>query len=38
MPHAESVVLADSAHMPVLEETDRYLAAVEDFLARSEAP
>jgi proline-specific peptidase len=38
IPHAESVVLADSAHMPVIEETDRYLAAVEDFLARSEAP
>jgi proline-specific peptidase len=37
IPHAESVVLADSAHMPILEQTDRYLAVVGDFLARSEA-
>jgi proline iminopeptidase len=35
IPHAREVVFAESSHTPVLEETDRYLAVVRAFLARS---
>ncbi|MGE5690707.1 MAG: alpha/beta fold hydrolase [Pseudomonadota bacterium] len=37
IPHAEAVVLAESSHTPVLEETERYLDAVCAFLYRVEA-
>jgi pimeloyl-ACP methyl ester carboxylesterase len=33
---AREVVLADSSHMPVLEETERYLAVVREFLHETE--
>lgn len=32
IPHAREVVLAESSHTPVLEETERYLQVVRDFL------
>jgi L-proline amide hydrolase len=35
---AEYVVMEESSHTPVLEETDRYLELVGDFLARAERP
>jgi proline-specific peptidase len=34
---AREVVLADSSHTPVLEETDLYLAAISDFMREAEA-
>jgi proline-specific peptidase len=34
---AREVVLANSSHTPVLEETDRYLAALRDFMRAAEA-
>ena len=34
---AREVVLEDSSHMPVLEETERYLAVVREFLHETEA-
>ncbi|MDX6507191.1 MAG: proline iminopeptidase, partial [Gaiellaceae bacterium] len=37
IPHAHEVVFAESSHMPVLEETERYLAAVREFLYAVEA-
>ena len=37
IPHAREVVFADSSHTPVLEETERYLRAVRDFLYAVEA-
>lgn len=37
IPHAREVVFADSSHTPVLEETERYLRAVRDFLYSVEA-
>ena len=37
IPHAREVVFADSSHTPVLEETERYLRAVHDFLYAVEA-
>jgi pimeloyl-ACP methyl ester carboxylesterase len=37
IPHAREVVFADSSHTPVLEETERYLRAVRDFLYEIEA-
>jgi pimeloyl-ACP methyl ester carboxylesterase len=33
----ERVVFDDSSHMPHIEEPDRFLAVVQDFLARCEA-
>jgi L-proline amide hydrolase len=33
---AQHVVMEESSHTPVLEETDRYLELVDDFLARAE--
>ncbi len=36
LPNADEVVLEQSSHTPVLEETDRYLAVVRDFLQRAE--
>ncbi len=36
IPHAESVVLEESSHTPVLEETERYLDVVRDFVSRAE--
>jgi proline-specific peptidase len=35
--HGERVVFEDSSHMPHIEEPDRFLAVVQDFLERSEA-
>ena len=37
IPHAREVVFANSSHTPVLEETERYLRAVRDFLYSVEA-
>jgi pimeloyl-ACP methyl ester carboxylesterase len=37
IPHAREVVFGDSSHTPVLEETERYLRAVRDFLYSVEA-
>jgi pimeloyl-ACP methyl ester carboxylesterase len=37
IPHAREVVFDDSSHTPVLEETERYLAAVRAFLYSVEA-
>ena len=37
IPHAREVVFAESSHTPVLEETERYLRAVRDFLYSVEA-
>jgi pimeloyl-ACP methyl ester carboxylesterase len=37
IPHATDVVLAESSHTPVLEETERYLECVRAFLYRVEA-
>ena len=37
IPHAREVVFADSSHTPVLEETERYLRVVRDFLYAVEA-
>lgn len=37
IPHAREVVFADSSHTPVLEETERYLRTVRDFLYAVEA-
>jgi proline iminopeptidase len=37
IPHAREVVFAESSHTPVLEETERYLGAVRDFLYTVEA-
>ena len=37
IPHAREVVFADSSHTPVLEETERYLRTVRDFLYSIEA-
>jgi pimeloyl-ACP methyl ester carboxylesterase len=37
IPHAREVVLEDSSHTPVLEETERYLAIVGGFLRDVEA-
>jgi len=34
---AQEVVLDESSHMPVLEETERYLAVVRGFLQETEA-
>jgi proline-specific peptidase len=36
VPGSELVIFEKSSHMPQLEETERYLAVVRDFLARSE--
>ncbi len=36
VPGAELVVLEDSSHMPHLEETERYLEAIGDFLRRND--
>ena len=36
LPNVREVVFAESSHMPVLEETDRYLAVVESFLQEAE--
>jgi L-proline amide hydrolase len=36
IPHAREVVLEDSSHTPVLEETDRYLDVVGGFLREVE--
>jgi proline iminopeptidase len=38
IPDAELVVFEESAHMMFIEENDKYLAAVGDFLARRAAP
>jgi proline iminopeptidase len=37
IPHAREVVFANSSHTPVLEETERYLQVVRDFLYAVEA-
>ena len=37
IPHAREVVFAESSHTPVLEETERYLRTVRDFLYTVEA-
>jgi proline-specific peptidase len=37
IPHAREVVFAKSSHTPVLEETERYLRTVRDFLYAVEA-
>jgi pimeloyl-ACP methyl ester carboxylesterase len=37
IPHAREVVFAESSHTPVLEETERYLRTVRDFLYAVEA-
>ena len=37
IPHAREVVFEESAHTPVLEETERYLRTVRDFLYAVEA-
>jgi pimeloyl-ACP methyl ester carboxylesterase len=37
IPHAREVVFADSSHTPVLEETERYLRTVREFLYSVEA-
>jgi pimeloyl-ACP methyl ester carboxylesterase len=37
IPHAREVVFAASSHTPVLEETERYLRTVRDFLYRVES-
>lgn len=37
IPHAREVVFAESSHTPVLEETERYLHVVRDFLYAVEA-
>jgi pimeloyl-ACP methyl ester carboxylesterase len=37
IPHAREVVFAESSHTPVLEETERYLHTVRDFLYGVEA-
>jgi pimeloyl-ACP methyl ester carboxylesterase len=37
IPHAREVVFEESSHTPVLEETERYLQAVRDFLYTVEA-
>ena len=36
IPDAREVVLEASSHTPVLEETDRYLASIRDFMQQSE--
>jgi pimeloyl-ACP methyl ester carboxylesterase len=36
LPDAREVVFEESSHMPVLEESDRYLAVVEAFLRETE--
>lgn len=38
IPHAELVVLAESAHVPYVEGQDAFFAAVRDFLQRTSAP
>jgi proline iminopeptidase len=38
LPNAHELVLEESSHTPVLEETDRYLAAVRTFLADCDPP
>ena len=35
--HGERVVFEDSSHMPHIEEPERFLAVVRDFLERCEA-
>jgi proline-specific peptidase len=37
LPHAREVVFGESSHMPVLEETDRYLQVVGGFLRETES-
>jgi proline iminopeptidase len=37
IPHAREVVLGNSSHTPVLEETERYLGTVSDFFTEVEA-
>jgi pimeloyl-ACP methyl ester carboxylesterase len=37
IPHAREVVFENSSHTPVLEETERYLETVRDFLYAVEA-
>jgi pimeloyl-ACP methyl ester carboxylesterase len=37
IPNAREVVFAESSHTPVLEETERYLRVVRDFLYAVEA-
>jgi proline-specific peptidase len=37
IPHAREIVFAESSHTPVLEETERYLRVVRDFLYAVEA-
>ena len=37
LPNAREVVFEESSHMPVLEESDRYLEVVESFLREAEA-
>ena len=37
IPHARAVVFAESSHTPVLEETERYLRTIRDFLYSVEA-
>jgi len=36
MPGSEMVVFEQSSHVPMLEEQDKYLAVVRDFLTRVE--
>jgi L-proline amide hydrolase len=36
LPNAREVVFEESSHMPVLEESDSYLAVVESFLRETE--
>ena len=35
--HGERVLFEDSSHMPHIEEPERFLEVVEEFLARTEA-
>ena len=36
LPNARGVVFEESSHMPALEESDRYLEVVDDFLRDAE--
>ena len=38
LPNSEMVIFEQSAHMPHLEETERYLQVIRDFLWRVEQP
>jgi pimeloyl-ACP methyl ester carboxylesterase len=37
IPQAELVIFENSSHMAFIEERDRYLGVVDDFLTRTEA-